>query len=87
MNDEPMGLEDQAILHAVAKSGADIDVFTLDTGRLFPEDPCLGFVAQLIDEAFDAFGLYMVHHKRWVLSAASNDAGRRLAREFARVLF
>jgi phosphoadenosine phosphosulfate reductase len=30
-------LEDQAILHAVAESGAEIDVFTLDTGRLFPE--------------------------------------------------
>ena len=55
-------------------------------GRLFPEEPGLAFVAQLIDEAFDEFGLYMVHHKRWVLSAASNDAGKRLAREFARVL-
>jgi hypothetical protein len=55
-------------------------------GRLFPEEPDLAFVAQLIDEAFDEFGLYMVHHKRWVLSAASNDAGKRLAREFARVL-
>lgn len=42
-----LGLEDQVILHAIAKSGvaksgavksgADIDVFTLDTGRLFPE--------------------------------------------------
>jgi phosphoadenosine phosphosulfate reductase len=32
-----LGLEDQAILHAIAKSGADIDIFTLDTGRLFPE--------------------------------------------------
>jgi phosphoadenosine phosphosulfate reductase len=32
-----MGVEDQAILHAISKSGADIDVFTLDTGRLFPE--------------------------------------------------
>jgi len=36
-----LGLEDQAILHAIAKSGivksGDIDVFTLDTGRLFPE--------------------------------------------------
>ena len=30
-------LEDQAILHAIAESGAEIDVFTLDTGRLFPE--------------------------------------------------
>jgi phosphoadenosine phosphosulfate reductase len=33
-----LGLEDQAILHAIAESGSkDIDVFTLDTGRLFPE--------------------------------------------------
>jgi phosphoadenosine phosphosulfate reductase len=32
-----LGLEDQAILDAIAGSGADIDVFTLDTGRLFPE--------------------------------------------------
>lgn len=32
-----LGLEDQAILHAIAASGAAIDVFTLDTGRHFPE--------------------------------------------------
>lgn len=32
-----LGLEDQAILNAVAESGAAVDVFTLDTGRLFPE--------------------------------------------------
>ena len=32
-----LGLDDQAILHAIAESGADIDMFTLDTGRLFPE--------------------------------------------------
>jgi phosphoadenosine phosphosulfate reductase len=32
-----LGLEDQAILHAIAASGADIGIFTLDTGRLFPE--------------------------------------------------
>ena len=32
-----LGLEDQAILHAIAASGASVDVFTLDTGRLFPE--------------------------------------------------
>ena len=30
-------LEDQAILHAIAESGAEIDIFTMDTGRLFPE--------------------------------------------------
>ena len=32
-----LGIEDQAILHASAQSGAGIDVFTLDTGRLFAE--------------------------------------------------
>jgi phosphoadenosine phosphosulfate reductase len=31
------GLEDQAILHLLAEQGGDIDVVTLDTGRLFPE--------------------------------------------------
>jgi len=55
-------------------------------GTLFPEEAALGFIAQLIDEAFDEFGLYMVHHNRWVVSATTNDAGARLAREFARVL-
>ena len=32
-----LGLEDQVVLHALAVSGADVDVFTLDTGRHFPE--------------------------------------------------
>ena len=32
-----LGIEDQAILHAIVASGAAIDVFTLDTGRLFSE--------------------------------------------------
>ena len=54
-------------------------------GPLVPPDPALAFVARLIDEAFDEIGLYLVHHNRWVLSAATNDAGARLAREFARV--
>jgi glutathione S-transferase len=55
-------------------------------GPLLPADPALGFVARLIDEAFDELGLYLVHHARWVTSARTNDAGARLAREFARVL-
>jgi glutathione S-transferase len=55
-------------------------------GPLFPAEPAAGFVAQLIDEAFDEIGLYMVHHNRWVMSAKTNDAGERLAREFRRVL-
>ncbi len=32
-----LGIEDQAVLNAIADSGAPIDVFTLDTGRHFPE--------------------------------------------------
>ena len=32
-----LSIEDQAILHAIAASAVRIDVFTLDTGRLFPE--------------------------------------------------
>ncbi|WP_246662918.1 phosphoadenylyl-sulfate reductase [Pseudolabrys sp. FHR47] len=31
------GIEDQAILHMIAKGGLDIDVVSLDTGRLFPQ--------------------------------------------------
>src|SRR5689334_8831511 len=54
-------------------------------GRLVPVDPAVAFVARLIDEAFDEFGLYMVHHNRWVMSATTNDAGSRLAGEFRRV--
>jgi len=32
-----LGLEDQALLHAIAASGANIAIFTLDTGRHFAE--------------------------------------------------
>lgn len=32
-----LSLEDQAVLHGIVQSQADIDVFTLDTGRHFPE--------------------------------------------------
>jgi sulfate adenylyltransferase large subunit/thioredoxin-dependent adenylylsulfate APS reductase len=31
------GVEDQVILHHICQAGLDIDVVTLDTGRLFPE--------------------------------------------------
>jgi phosphoadenosine phosphosulfate reductase len=31
------GLEDQVILHHICEAGLDIDLVTLDTGRLFPE--------------------------------------------------
>lgn len=32
-----LGIEDQAVTHAIAETGANIDIFTLDTGRHFPE--------------------------------------------------
>ena len=52
----------------------------------YPPDPVAGFLARLIDEAFDEFGLYMVHHQRWVCSAADNVMGEVTAREMARLL-
>lgn len=50
--------------------------------KLVPEDPVLAFSARLIDEYFDEFGLYLVHHNRWVAAAHGNDAGDRLANEY-----
>ncbi len=32
-----LGIEDQAVLHAIASADLDFDIFTLDTGRHFPE--------------------------------------------------
>ncbi len=32
-----LGIEDQAVTHAIAATRANIDIFTLDTGRHFPE--------------------------------------------------
>ncbi len=52
----------------------------------FPKHPTLHFLATLIDDAMDEFGLYMVHHMRWVTSATTNNAGARLAREFKHIL-
>jgi phosphoadenosine phosphosulfate reductase len=47
-----LGLEDQAILHAIAEAGPrKVDVFTLDTGRHFPE------TLETIDESERRYGL------------------------------
>ena len=61
------------------------------TGRTLPHllpegDPALRFAVQLVDEALDEVGLYLVHHNRWVVSARDNDAGARLAGEMAPLL-
>lgn len=56
-----------------------------DGGPLLPGDAATRFVASFLDEAFDEFGLYMVHHNRWKLAAGDNGRpGMRLAREYAR---
>jgi len=57
------------------------------TDNLWPQEPELAFVAQLIDDAMDDVGIYLAHHLRWVHSAATNDAGRRLHKEFGTLLF
>jgi glutathione S-transferase len=50
-----------------------------------PEDPSQHFVCSLIDEAFDEFGLYMVHHNRWIVSAKTNTMGEFTSREMRRL--
>ena len=44
------------------------------------------FTCRLIDEAFDEFGLYMVHHNRWVTSASTNIMGEMTATEMRKLL-
>ena len=56
------------------------------TRPLVPSDPAQGFVCQLIDEAFDEFGLYMAHHMRWIGSARSTAMGAVTGQEMSRVL-
>ena len=57
-----------------------------NTPPLCPQDPLPRFICQLIDEAFDEFGLYMVHHMRWVGSARTTPMGEMTARELRHVL-
>jgi len=56
------------------------------TRMLMPSQGSMKFIVRLIDEAFDEFGLYMVHHQRWVTSATTTNAGARLAHEFRKLL-
>lgn len=47
-----------------------------------PNTALAHFLISLIDEYADEFGLYMVHHMRWTVSAEDNTAGERLGQEF-----
>ena len=51
-----------------------------------PVDTAEGFMVRLIDESLDEFGLYIVHHNRWVHAATDNNAGERLAAEMRPLL-
>lgn len=46
-----LGIEDQVTLHAIGRAGVEVDVFTLDTGRHFPE------TLELLDQSQRHFGV------------------------------
>ncbi len=46
-----LGIEDQAVLHGIAKSAPEFDVFTLDTGRHFPE------TLQTLEDSENVYGI------------------------------
>jgi phosphoadenosine phosphosulfate reductase len=48
-----LGVEDQALTHMIADAGLDIPIFTLDTGRLYPE------TYDLIDRTNKRYGFRM----------------------------
>ncbi|MEM1154703.1 MAG: glutathione S-transferase C-terminal domain-containing protein [Pseudomonadota bacterium] len=58
-----------------------LDALRLSRLPLLPDDPPINFLCRLIDEAFDEFGLYMVHHNRWVTSASTNVMAETTLRE------
>lgn len=58
-----------------------LDTLGQTAQALLPEPGVERFLCRLIDEAFDEFGLYMVHHNRWVTSARTNAMGIMTARE------
>jgi glutathione S-transferase len=66
--------------------GAWLDAEGRATPLLPWDDAALHFAVQLVDEALDEVGLYLVHHNRWVVSARDNDAGARLAHELRPLL-
>lgn len=63
-----------------------LDSLQLPPHPLLPEERTARFLCRLIDEAFDEFGLYMVHHNRWITSAHTNTMATMTAREMAGVL-
>jgi phosphoadenosine phosphosulfate reductase len=65
-----LGLEDQAILHAIAQAEASADIFMLDTGRHFPE------THETVERSEQRYGLRIR-----VLAPAAEDLERLVARD------
>ena len=65
-----LGLEDQAILHAASQVARGIDIFTLDTGRLFPE------TLETLDRSEQRYGLGIR-----VIAPDAHDAEALVARD------
>lgn len=58
-----------------------LDALEIPRNPLLPQEPATRFLCQLIDDAFDEFGLYMVHHNRWVVSAQTNRMAETTVKE------
>jgi phosphoadenosine phosphosulfate reductase len=65
-----LGLEDQAILHAASRAAPGIDIFTLDTGRLFAE------TLETLDRSQQRYGVRIR-----VLAPGADDVEALVARD------
>jgi hypothetical protein len=63
-----------------------LDDTVAKAARLCPKDGIGEFLVRLIEEAFDEFVLYLVHHRRWSESARTNKAAERLIEECRSVI-
>ncbi|MEM8661939.1 MAG: glutathione S-transferase C-terminal domain-containing protein, partial [Pseudomonadota bacterium] len=76
----------KAIFYDSSGLAQHLDALRLSHLPLLPDDPAIQFLCRLIDEAFDEFGLYMVHHNRWVTSASTNVMAETTLREMRRLV-
>jgi glutathione S-transferase len=74
-------LDGQSLYYDSSGLAQHLDKLGHTAQALLPESGAERFLCRLIDEAFDEFGLYMVHHIRWVTSARTNVMGEMTARE------
>ncbi len=63
-----------------------LDSLGLPPHPLLPQDAANRFLCRLIDDAFDEFGLYMVHHNRWITSAQTNVMAAMTVKEMGGLL-